>query len=207
MNSDSKALKLDWTKIVIVAIVLAIAGYRWYTGNELTDPNAGPDTGQLSADSTGRDDGDPTKTKSSQKNETAAPEKSDPAEAYLQSAGGDNLKSPAGLIYTAGRSEHRADHVLRHAHDIPDRPGTHGVFHANDDDVFRLLDEAYALIKSKSKRVKTEPSDDGRTEYVIDMKREVGFKGGQTGQRQNHPKLNKIKLVLSDNRVITAFPY
>jgi hypothetical protein len=39
------------------------------------------------------------------------------------------------------------------------------------------------------------------------MQREIGFKGGQEGNQKNHPKLYKIKLVLADDRVITAFPY
>jgi hypothetical protein len=179
MTAPSKPLKLDWKTFFVIAIVLGVAGYQWYTGNSLTDSNGPPEAGQLAPEST----------------------------TFLESAGGKNLKSPAGLIYTAGRSEHRADHVLRHAADIPNRQGIHGVFNADGEDVFRLLDEAYELIKTQSDRVKSKPSDDGKTEYVIDMQREIGFKGGEEGQKQNHPKLYKIKLVLAEDRVITAFPY
>ena len=70
-----------------------------------------------------------------------------------------------------------------------------------------FLDEAYELIKNKSKQVKKSPGRNGKTEYVVDMKRKVGYLGGQTGGRKNNPPLYKIKLILGDNRVITAFPF
>lgn len=197
MNVESKPLKLDWKKIAVIAIVLGIAGYKWYTESGSTNASLG--SGPSATDSTSGE------VVNLPVGERVGNEKT--PEAYLKSVGGKNLKSPAGLIYTGSRSEHRADHVLRHAQDIPDRPGPHGVFHANDDDVFRLIDEAYELVKIRSGQVKTKPSDDDRTEYIIDMKREIGFKGGQEGQRKHHPKLFKIKLVLSENRVITAYPY
>ena len=78
---------------------------------------------------------------------------------------------------------------------------------ADGDDVFRLVDEAYRLIQSKSPQVKTTPANDGKTEYLIDMKRKIGYLGGQTGNRKNHPSLYKVKLILAEDRVITAYPY
>ncbi len=207
MNAQSKRLKLDWKTIAVIAIVLGVSGYQWYTGNSLTDSNERPDAGQLATESGNGLEGEAKNANQSPMGSARKSVDAAPAEAFLKSAGGKNLKSPAGLIYTAGRSEHRADHVLKHAADIPDRAGSHGVFNAQGDDVFRLLDQAYELVKAKSDRVKSKPSDDGRTEYIIDMQREIGFKGGQEGNQQNHPKLYKIKLVLADDRVITAFPY
>lgn len=165
-------MKFDWKAIAVIAVVIVVGGYQWYTESNSADKPI---------------------------RETAG--------SYLKPAGGENLKSPAGLIYTGGRSEHRSDHVLRHANDIPDRQGPHGVFDANGDDVFRLVDEAYALIKSNSPQVKTTPAEDGKTEYVIDMKRKIGYLGGQTGDRKNNPSLDKVKLILADDRVITAYPY
>ena len=121
-------------------------------------------------------------------------------------AGGKSLKSPAGLLYLDGK-EHRAAHVLRHADDIPNRTNPHGVFHADGDDVFRLIDEAYELVKQNSKRVKSSPPENGKSVHVIKMNREIGYLGGQPGRRKNHPKLYRIKLVIAEDRIITAYPY
>ena len=126
---------------------------------------------------------------------------------YLQNGQGENPVSPAGLIYTSGKSGHRSKHVLRHARDEPERDGPHGVFDVQGNDVFRLIDEAYELIQSKSYRVQVIPEDDGKTEYVIQMNRRIGYLGGQVGARKNHPPLERLNLVLGDNRVITAYPY
>ena len=123
-KSPSKPFKLDWKKAALIALVVAIAGYQWYTGNDSNDNPV----------AVVNDDNQPT-----DKNEnTKAPKKSNsnvgskanraPSDPYLKSAGGKNLKSPAGLVYTGGQKEHRTDHVLRHAHDIPNRDGPHGVF-------------------------------------------------------------------------------
>ena len=204
MNVESQSNRNGWMKIVVIAIVIGIAVFQWYTESNTANPNATPDAPRVSTESTNADKGLPSGSTQSQAQND---QKSQPADDYLRPSGGKNLKSPSGLIYTNSRSGHRADHVLRHAHDIPDRPGPHGVFDANGDAVFELIDEAYQLVKTKSDQVKTKPSADGKTEYIIDMKRDIGFVGGQKGQRQNHPKLSKIKLVLGENRVITAYPF
>ena len=88
---------------------------------------------------------------------------------------------------------------------MPERP-THGVFDAKGDDVFRLVDEAYKLVKSKSKQVKSENSK-GKMAHVIDMKRRIGFKGGQAGKRSNNKPLYKVKLILAGENIVTAYPY
>lgn len=211
MNVKPKTSKLDWKKVAIIAVVLGIAAYNWYTNGGPTDSAASSDDGRTTSQSVTRDnDRLPTADKPAPANNDRRENKNSKdstSSSYLVSAGGKNLQSPAGLIYTDSRSEHRADHVLRHADDIPNRSGPHGVFHADGDDVFRLIDEAYELVKSRSGQVKTTEQNDGKTVYVIDMKRKIGFRGGREGQRQNHPQLNKIKLVLGDNRVITAYPY
>ncbi|MFT5299412.1 MAG: hypothetical protein ACI87E_003196 [Mariniblastus sp.] len=231
MNAKSnhgKPFKLDWKRIGIFVIVIGVVGYQWYTEKSSDSDSVAFATKPLdngdqesfskaddevnfptqqdgnSKQAKGGDrqiqDNRPTKTNSanSQTNQQQ-PKKSG---SYLLPAGGKNLKSPGGLIYSGDRS----DHVLRHDHDMPERP-THGVFTANGDDVFRLIDEAYVLIKAKSSQVRTKEAGGGKTEYVIDLKRKIGHKGGQSGKRQSNPALYKVKLILADNRIVTAFPY
>ena len=176
-RNSSKRLRFDFRTIAFITVALIVGGYQWYTVNNTADK--------------------PTPVKPTP--ETVG--------SYLEPAGGKNLKSPAGLIYTGGKSEHRSDHVLRHASDIPDRAGSHGVFDANGDDVFRLVDEAYGLVKRNSLQVKTTPAENGKTEYVIDLHRKIGYLGGKTGNRKNNPSLERVKLILADDRVITAYPY
>ena len=131
---------------------------------------------------------------------------------YLSDGPRGKMLSPAGLVYNSSRSgEHRTEHVLRHAHDMPNRPGNHGVFDADGDDVFRLLDEAYEMIQNNSRQVTKDKPREGeeyKTAYVIDMKRRIGYRGGKSGNRAGKPKLTKIKLVLANgNQVITAYPF
>ena len=97
---------------------------------------------------------------------------------YLRNGQGENLVSPAGWIYTRGKSGHRSKHVLRHERDEPEPDGPLGVFDVQGNDVFRLIDEAYELIQSKSYRVQVIPEDDGKMEYVIEMNRCIGYLGG-----------------------------
>ena len=117
-------------------------------------------------------------------------------------------RSPAGLIYTKNRRETRIEHVMRHAKDNQSRP-VHGVFDANSEtDVLALIDEAYELVKQNSNLVKGQKSqqDSSRMEYWVNMQRRIGMVGGQKGKRDNFPAANYVKLVLADNRVITAYP-
>lgn len=117
-----------------------------------------------------------------------------------------NFTSPQGLVYTMGPNrEHRLEHLFRHAEDQPDRPGRHGVFDGSPDEILQRLDQAYKLVKFKSSDVRSEP-DGQRTAYTINMKKRVGYIGGETGKRQDHPTARKIKLVLEGARVITAYP-
>ncbi len=116
------------------------------------------------------------------------------------------VQSPAGLIYGLGpQGEHRVDHVLRHAQDDPGRP-VHGVFAGSREEIFRMIDEAYRLIGEKSKRVSKQVEGD-RTEYTIRFDQAIGYEGGRNGQRNNYPRVNRLKLILEDDQsVITAYP-
>ena len=96
--------------------------------------------------------------------------------------------------------------MLRHGADQPNRP-VHSVFEGNDLKIFQTIDEAYQLVKSKSKQVKHSNSR-GNDEYTINMHRKVGYEGGRKGKDKGYPDLRKVKLILkSGNQVITAYPY
>lgn len=119
---------------------------------------------------------------------------------------GGVLRSPGGLLYTRGSAEgHRLDHVLAHGVDQRGRPGNHGVFAQSDREwIVSLIDEAYQQgrrgIRSRQRQ------EDGRTIYTVDMGREIGYIGGDTGNRDGRPKARHIRLVLEEQRVITAYP-
>ena len=209
MNFQSKSSKkLSWQKIAFAAVLVCIIGYKYYAQN-FAGPAANRPTANQQGDNHDYSVNFPEQQNGGQNGgDKFSPIKQSDSGDFFASAGGKNLRSPAGLIYGMGRGgEHRTEHVLRHAHDQPDRRGNHGVFNAKGDDVFRLIDEAYELVKSGSRQVKSENSR-GNMAHVIDMKRKIGFKGGQSGKRAGYPSLYKIKLILADgNRVITAYPY
>lgn len=128
-----------------------------------------------------------------------------PARLGVLTPRGRNFLSTAGLIYTPGsRDGHRRKHVLKHAKDDQSKP-VHGVFD-NETTVFALVDEAYQKVKSRSSDV-TSRKEGRRMSYVVKMRRRIGFKGGRNGKRDGNPPLTKLKLILEDNEVITAFPY
>ncbi|QDT45807.1 hypothetical protein Pan241w_59350 [Gimesia alba] len=134
--------------------------------------------------------------------------KSLPELGKLRDLGGQVWESTAGLKYGRGSQEkHRLLHIMRHAEDQPDRPGKHGVFAGNGErkKVLALIDEAYlqALKGGKNVQKKTQGK---RVVYTVDMRRQVGFVGGQVGKKQGNPAAYKIRLVLEGANVITAFP-
>jgi hypothetical protein len=116
---------------------------------------------------------------------------------YLKDIGKEVYVSPAGLRYTRGSEEgHRLKHLERHLKDDPDRPGKHGVFDGDMEQVLRWIDDAFARGKRGAKGVRVR-DEDGRKVYI----------GGRDGRRDKHPEARKLRLVLDDDRVITAFPY
>lgn len=123
---------------------------------------------------------------------------------WLTKFDGKSYRSPAGLVYTPSRREHRIEHVLLHCKDDTSKPA-HGIFVAKGVEVFKLIDEAWELAKSKSKRVDYQRSD-GKDTYLVSMNRKVGFDGGSKGKRNGGRELKRIKLVIIEDRVITAFP-
>lgn len=119
--------------------------------------------------------------------------------------GNQRFRSPAGLLYTTGSAEgHRLKHLQRHTVDDPDRPGPHGVFDGGMEGALATIDRAYQ--KAKTGVQTTTREERGRTIYTVDLGSRVGYVGGQEGQRRRKPMARRVRLVLEDNRVITAFP-
>lgn len=117
------------------------------------------------------------------------------------------FKSTAGLVYTPGSQEgHRLAHIERHTEDQPNRNGSHGVFDGGREGMLAVLDEAYLLALKGGRDVQSEKQD-SRTVYTVNLRRRVGFIGGQSGKRKNNPPVNRVRLVLEGEKVITAYPY
>jgi len=125
------------------------------------------------------------------------------ARGWLKDIGGRKFQSPAGLVYGGGR-EHRVDHVLRHCVDDPSKP-THGVFVGDAVEVMKMVDEAYEMVKAGSNKVDSQKSGDKMT-HTCAMGRVVGHTGGKKAKRSGKKELKRIKLVLANKNVITAFP-
>jgi len=131
----------------------------------------------------------------------------DPKTVRLKQIGPDVWVSPAGLRY-AGRDPQgrtRVEHVLRHARDIPERNGPHGVFDGGPERVFAVIDEGWRVAQRKHIRPEIERD---RSTYLIPMGRRIGYLGGRTGAQRGHPPLSKLFLVIETKtkNVVTAFP-
>ena len=231
----------DWKRILLVAIVLAIAGYRYYQEQQAAqrggdrpvaevldqdDPHADiltqtpnpppsvsrtnrglatnktPDSAWPQNGTTENRDSHRSASKSSRQIDDGRDSQS---AGYLRSIGERNFESPEGLIYGMAGGEHRVEHVMHHAVDDPNRP-SHGVFHGDEVTILKLIDEAYAMVKDRSKYVKSTRSQ-GNDEYTISMGRVIGYDGGQKGQRNGHRSLKSLRLILDGKRIITAYPY
>ena len=123
----------------------------------------------------------------------------------LTKVSGQTYRTTAGLIYTPGSADgHRLKHVAKHFSDDLSKP-VHGVFSGDERENFAAIDEAYLLATTDPKRTKTS-KERGRTIHKVDMRRKIGFVGGQVGRRKNKPTCTGIQLVLEGERVITAYP-
>ena len=120
--------------------------------------------------------------------------------------GRETYVSAAGLRYTRGSQQgHRLKHLMVHAEDEPNRPGQHGVFDSNDvAEVVALVDEAY--LQAQTGRDTRTQQEDERIVYEVNLRRRIGYVGGTSGKRKNHPAAKHLRLVIQGNRVITAFP-
>ena len=128
-------------------------------------------------------------------------------EAILSGNSRKTYVSPAGLRYGRGSQQgHRLKHLMKHATDQPDRPGQHGVFDATSaEEIVAVVDEAYKRALADQK---TEVSREGdRTVYTVDLGKQIGFIGGESGNRRGRPSARHVRLVVEGKDFITAFPY
>jgi hypothetical protein len=129
------------------------------------------------------------------------------AETFLEKIAEQTFRSPAGLLYKRGSEEgHRLKHLERHLRDIPERPGPHGVFRGSMAEFLQAIDDAYLRTMKKASGTSSS-RDAGRTILEVQFPREIGFLGGQEGKRKSNPPLRKLKIVLDDDSVITAYPF
>lgn len=148
-------------------------------------------------------------TESSKTPSSTAKSKSPPqsVEDYLKEVGKNRFESPAGLIYKPGSEEgHRLKHIERHLRDIPERPGSHGVYEGSMVEFLIAIDDAVTRAKRKLKGTSME-EDDGAMVYEASFDKPIGFLGGETGKRKKNPKVKKMRVVIQDDAVITAFPF
>ena len=117
----------------------------------------------------------------------------------------DVWQSPAGLLYKPGSAEgHRLKHLARHFQDDASRP-IHGVFDGELSEVIGLIDQAYQWSEANDRRASVK-QERGRTVIIARFDRRVGYVGGERGERDGHPAVSKVQVVLEDRDVITAYP-
>lgn len=119
------------------------------------------------------------------------------------------FESTAGLVYRSGSADgHRLKHVMQHAKDNTSKP-VHGVFVGEGDReiVLAMIDEAFDKTKKNGNKDVRKEGQGERVVFTVNMKRPVGFMGGQEGERRGNPECRFIRIVLErDNEVISAFP-
>ena len=129
---------------------------------------------------------------------------SDPLYGLLTEVDRNIYKSPAGLVYGPGSEQgHRLKHIAKHLVDKPDRPGSHGVFRGSMKAFLIAIDDAYTRAKKGAKGT-TKKEDDGSVVYEVTFEKAIGFIGGETGGRKNHPATKKFRGVMRGNNVITG---
>ncbi len=125
----------------------------------------------------------------------------------LESIGRDRYQSPAGLVYGPGSEEgHRLKHVERHLEDQPNRPGKHGVFDGDMAAVIRWIDDAYQRAERGAKGV-SKREEEGRTVIEASFDKPIGYIGGRDGKKAGNPPAKRLRLVVDERQVITAFPF
>ncbi|MCA9077468.1 MAG: hypothetical protein KDA93_20750 [Planctomycetaceae bacterium] len=125
----------------------------------------------------------------------------------LHEIGGRVFVSTAGLHYRPGSQEgHRIDHILRHCRDDRSRP-VHGIFDGDREEILAIIDEAYLTTQERGPPEAHNKREENRTVWTVDLGRRIGYVGGQSGERSNHPPAHHLKLILEDgNNVVSAYP-
>jgi len=150
-------------------------------------------------------DAEEKKSPPKQETQRSSPNSDDSLYGLLREVSNNRYLSPAGLLYTPGSAEgHRLEHLRRHTKDDPTRPGRHGVFDGEMEGALKTIDLAYQRAKKGQRTTKKE--DRGRTIYTVDMGSRVGFVGGRDGNRKRKPMARRVRIVLEENRFITAYP-
>jgi hypothetical protein len=125
----------------------------------------------------------------------------------LKPLGREQYLSPAGLRYTRGSEEgHRLKHLARHLEDQPERPGKHGVFEGSMAEFLQVIDDGYRRAQAGERGTRRR-DESGRVVWEIDFSDRIGFVGGREGGRQGRPPARRLRLVVDQDRVITAFPF
>ncbi len=196
--------KVSWPRILILGVVLLVYVFL----QPILEKNLGvelPDITVDSPSSTTPTDRVPPHSSPNQKSnpQAAIEELAD----FLEPLGRDSYVSPAGLRYTRGSEHgHRIAHIMAHTQDEPNQQGQHGVFDAKKPlEVFQLIDNAYQLALLGD-RTDTNYEDE-RTIYTVNLGKRIGYIGGTSGKRRNHPSAKYLRLVVERDRLITAFPY
>lgn len=199
MNSSTdvrSSLKLSPPVIVILVIVVAVS--LWQRDEKGDVPEFG-DTpflqteGSKESKGVAESDGDTS---------SSVPESS----SFLKEIGNKTFESPAGLIYSTGSADgHRLDHLMKHSVDVPSKP-VHGVFNGDKNEILSLLDEVWTMSQERGPPNVETKQERGRTVITANLKRVIGYVGGESGKRKDYPKCSKVRLVIEGQNVITAYP-
>ncbi|MCU0707111.1 MAG: hypothetical protein MUF23_02355 [Pirellula sp.] len=125
---------------------------------------------------------------------------------FLKELGRDRYESPAGLVYSRGSEEgHRLAHLERHLRNDPDRVGPHGVFEGSMAEFLRAIDDTYRRARGHAKGTRTR-NEEAETVYEAPFDKTIGYLGGSVGRERGNPPLKRMRVVVRDKNVITAFP-
>lgn len=186
-----------------LALALVIAAGVWWLGPRVSPAfDAPPPNAERRSEPRG-EQAPASRSPSGDRVEAVSP---DDLQGVLTEVGRRVYESPAGVRYTPGSQQgHRLAHVMAHCRDNPDRGGQHGVFDTQDAaEVVLLVDEAYERAQS-GRDTRTRKSD-GRTTHTVNLRRRVGYVGGQSGKRRGYPPATHVRVVLEGDRLITAYP-
>jgi hypothetical protein len=191
--------------LIVVTILLFI--YSQYIAPNLDSPDV--DSADVDAGTTDNASGkssvrDGADSKSASKKGLSRADQNLLGQLKERAAG--EMVSTAGLRYTRGSQEgHRLKHIQRHDNDMPSREGSHGVFAGDEAKMLAIIDEAYLLVKDKD-RAASIRRDGSRSICTVNLKRNIGFLGGTAGKRRENPQLQRVRLILENDRLITAYP-
>ncbi len=122
---------------------------------------------------------------------------------YLSRNSDGSYVSPGGVSYpTELGYGNRAAHVLDHFEESAEK-SSQGVFTITKDEVFPMIDDAYARIAADPAEYHAE--DQGKRQvYDVPMDKVIGYVGGQEG---SNDQVSTLRVVLQNgNEVVTSFP-